>query len=622
MQKIPENSPTPSNVTQNSPASTSMIERLSRDLTNLSDQIRHNVDVLESLKRISSILVAAGLYKSLLQDEVLEAVLEKVETSVGERNLIMAKILLKFLETPKRFFIAGKHLKTAVKLANFCASDSHNENILIGISILQILFDIGEEISESILELDGLDSIVKNCSSKDFKVLEACSLAVLKVVLNGGKHCENQLLKNDVQLKWLIPMLNIYDNKSIKFYAYLSVTYLRKIRGKCHEILWNGFLNDINFWISNEETCEKLLRTVSLNSFDKKKDIKKILPMLSVNCPISHTLGAFLLNCEIVRSSRDKSDIKVYSKNEDLVKGLKRVVLISNEIAKKFASTALQNLDETIPSPVPSDLKWETLHTQEWLKVIDFFDYDDYLSKIKIEDILLLQASDMKDKIFMFNSESRNKFLNEIEILKQMTSKNSLSKKNSMKLEFWRNESQESGSSSSNSPCVKEDLNASQSYFVSLNENKSLLEKQLKFKKTTDVFISYRRSNGSELASLLKVHLMMRNYKVFLDVENLTAGHFGNSLIKNVQQAKNFVLILTPNALDRCIDDHDNKDWIKKEISTALLSNCNIIPIAKDFDNKIFYHNGLPEDIRSLVHLNQIMWHHDAQVSSNLKRAM
>ncbi len=36
-----------------------------------------------------------------------------------------------------------------------------------------------------------------------------------------------------------------------------------------------------------------------------------------------------------------------------------------------------------------------------------------------------------------------------------------------------------------------------------------------------DVFISYRRSNGAQLASLLKVHLSSMGLRVFLDVDRL-----------------------------------------------------------------------------------------------------
>lgn len=35
-------------------------------------------------------------------------------------------------------------------------------------------------------------------------------------------------------------------------------------------------------------------------------------------------------------------------------------------------------------------------------------------------------------------------------------------------------------------------------------------------RKQVDIFISYRRSNGSQLASLLKVHLQLKGFKVWL----------------------------------------------------------------------------------------------------------
>ena len=81
-----------------------------------------------------------------------------------------------------------------------------------------------------------------------------------------------------------------------------------------------------------------------------------------------------------------------------------------------------------------------------------------------------------------------------------------------------------------------------------------------------DVFISYRRANGSQLASLLKVLLTIRNLSVFLDVDRLEAGKFDNNLLQSIRSARNFVLVLTPQALDRCKGDEEQKDWIHKEI--------------------------------------------------------
>ena len=53
--------------------------------------------------------------------------------------------------------------------------------------------------------------------------------------------------------------------------------------------------------------------------------------------------------------------------------------------------------------------------------------------------------------------------------------------------------------------------------------------------------------------SLLKVHLQLRNYSVFLDVVELEAGKFDENLLLSVRAAKNFILVLTPNALDRFV---------------------------------------------------------------------
>lgn len=90
--------------------------------------------------------------------------------------------------------------------------------------------------------------------------------------------------------------------------------------------------------------------------------------------------------------------------------------------------------------------------------------------------------------------------------------------------------------------------------------------------KSLDVFVSYRRSNGSQLASLLKVHLQLRGFSVFIDVERLEAGKFDNNLLQSIQKAKHFLLVLTPNALDRCLGDGEQKDWVHR-VSVLQLIN-------------------------------------------------
>lgn len=144
-----------------------------------------------------------------------------------------------------------------------------------------------------------------------------------------------------------------------------------------------------------------------------------------------------------------------------------------------------------------------------------------------------------------------------------------------------------------------------------------------------DIFISYRRSTGNQLASLIKVLLQLRGYKVlyehlkiigfsliifqvFIDVDRLYAGKFDLSLLKNIQAAKHFVLVLTPNALQKCIGDDQCNDWVHKELFCALEHNKNVIPI---FDPQFDWPDEmlLPMDIRAITRFNGVRWVHEYQ---------
>ena len=64
--------------------------------------------------------------------------------------------------------------------------------------------------------------------------------------------------------------------------------------------------------------------------------------------------------------------------------------------------------------------------------------------------------------------------------------------------------------------------------------------------------------------SLLKVHLQLRGFTVFLDIEKLRAGKFDDNLLNSVRNARHFILVLTPCCLDRCMGDTDMKDWVHR----------------------------------------------------------
>ena len=94
----------------------------------------------------------------------------------------------------------------------------------------------------------------------------------------------------------------------------------------------------------------------------------------------------------------------------------------------------------------------------------------------------------------------------------------------------------------------------------------------------------------------------------------MEAGKFDSNLLESIQSSHNFILVLTSGALDRCINDTEQNDWIHKEVACALNSNCNIIPV---FDNfSMPKSTDLPIAMRPLTSYNGVNWAHDYQPAS------
>lgn len=101
-----------------------------------------------------------------------------------------------------------------------------------------------------------------------------------------------------------------------------------------------------------------------------------------------------------------------------------------------------------------------------------------------------------------------------------------------------------------------------------------------------DVFISYRRQDeegkksGTFIARSIYQALQIKQYKVFFDYSECTDGEFEERIIPAIRNSRHFILILTKNALDRCVN---KKDWVRREIRTAVNSHCKIIPVNPDY---------------------------------------
>lgn len=120
--------------------------------------------------------------------------------------------------------------------------------------------------------------------------------------------------------------------------------------------------------------------------------------------------------------------------------------------------------------------------------------------------------------------------------------------------------------------------------------------------KQYDIFISYRRDNGEDKARTLTQHLSALGYRVFFDHEAGMTGEFETEILAAVEIAPVFLMLLTPNCFDRCVEEGD---WVRREIELAFKSSSCIIPIRPNYDMSMFnsLSKGIPDCVLRLKDL-------------------
>ncbi len=123
--------------------------------------------------------------------------------------------------------------------------------------------------------------------------------------------------------------------------------------------------------------------------------------------------------------------------------------------------------------------------------------------------------------------------------------------------------------------------------------------------KKFEIFISYRRKGGYDIAKLLYDRLRIDGYSVFFDIDTLEKGNFDDELEKRVYDCKDFLLVLSSGIYDRFFDPESDpkSDWVRQEIVCALKTNKNIVPLTLD---GFVYPKSLPEDVKDITKKNGI----------------
>ena len=124
-------------------------------------------------------------------------------------------------------------------------------------------------------------------------------------------------------------------------------------------------------------------------------------------------------------------------------------------------------------------------------------------------------------------------------------------------------------------------------------------------KKTT--FISYRRETGSIMARIVQSELKKRGHLSFLDVDDLGPKQFGERLLREIESVPNFVVVLSPGSMDRC---EAQDDWLRREISHAITTHRNIVPLMVD-EFQYPPKKKIPDELEELLHHNGVNYSHE-----------
>ena len=116
------------------------------------------------------------------------------------------------------------------------------------------------------------------------------------------------------------------------------------------------------------------------------------------------------------------------------------------------------------------------------------------------------------------------------------------------------------------------------------------------------IFISYRRDGGDVYAKLICEALKNRGFSVFYDIESIHGGYFDSRILTAIEGCNDFLLILSPHSLDRCVNEGD---WVRQEIAYALKCRKNIIPVMlPGFE----FPKTLPEEISAVSRHNAVQF--------------
>ncbi|XP_030632827.1 NAD(+) hydrolase SARM1 [Chanos chanos] len=576
--------------------------------------------------------VAEEICNRMRLDGGLELLLQLLQTPAVEITYESAKLLEQILVAENRDYVARMGLGVILNLTRQ-QDDAQLARSVSG--ILEHMFKHTEETSAQLITNGALDALLFWCRGTDPTVLRHCALALANCAMYGGHRCQRLMIEKQAA-EWLFPLAFSKEDELIRFHACLAVAVLAANREIEKEVVDSGTLELVEPFIASldpDEFARNLLDRADSMQGRTAADLQHLLPLLDGTRLEGKCIAAFYLCVESSIKSRQRNT-KIFQEI-GAVESLKRIVMYSNNgttllLAKRALSMMGEDVPRRILSCVPN---WKIGEVQRWLQQIGFSAFCERFQELHIDGDLLLNITehDLCNDLGMTAGLTRKRFLRDLRVLKTYANYSTCDPNNladwlasvDPRFRQYTYSMVQSGVDLHNIQHVSDHQLHSDCHVENGIHRAKILSAARRPSRPCsidaqpsgpDVFISYRRTTGSQLASLLKVHLQVRGFSVFIDVEKLEAGKFEEKLIQSVQRARNFILVLSANALDKCMEDVGMKDWVHKEIVTALKGQKNIVPVT---DNFVWPDpNSLPDDMRSILNFNGIKWSHEYQEAS------
>ncbi|KAJ8280961.1 hypothetical protein GJAV_G00061520 [Gymnothorax javanicus] len=573
--------------------------------------------------------VAEEICNRIRLDGGLELLLQLLHTPAVEITYESAKLLEQILVSENRDYVARMGLGVILNLTR-AQDDAQLARSVSG--ILEHMFKHTEETSAQLIGNGALDALLFWCRGTDPTVLRHCAVALANCAMYGGHRCQRLMIEKQAA-EWLFPLAFSKEDELIRFYACLAVTVLAANRELEGEVVRSGTLELVEPFIVSldpDEFARSLLDSADSMQGRTAADLQQLLPLLDGARLEGKCIAAFYLCVEASIKSRQRNT-RIFQEI-GAVQSLKRIVMYSsNGTTCALAKRALSMMGEEVPRRIlPSVPNWKTGEVQTWLQQIGFSSYSQRFQEMQVDGDLLLNITDqdLRTDLGMTSGLIRKRFLRDLRVLKMYADYSTCDPNNladwlvgvDQRFRQYTYGLVQSGVDRKTlSLLTEQQLQTDCLIENGFHRAKIVASARRPIQPCLtdahpagpDVFISYRRTTGSQLASLLKVHLQVRGYSVFIDVEKLEAGKFEEKLIQSVQRARNFILVLSANALDKCMGDDAMKDWVHKEIVTALNGKKNIVPVTDNF------HwpdpSSLPADMSSILKFNGIKWSHEYQ---------